>query len=147
MTSLRDLLARLRPLVVRDIHRAKVASYIDAFKAHNSGADPSSDQINQFLTLLISQDMVDKEADALLEELQSAFDRTAAVSVFKNTLFSIPMLSVSGFAAYATLMPTLPKLLTERGSFALLSIGIMAVVIFLVVLVSSVLAVRDKLVR
>lgn len=147
MNSIQQLFHRLRPLVVRDIHRAKVTSYVDAFKEHNSGVEPTAEKINEFLSYLISQDTVDKEADALLNELQATLDRASTVSVFKNTLFSIPMLSVSGITAYACLAPKLPQLLLDRGSFALVSIGIMAVVVFFVVLVSSVLVIRDKMSR
>jgi hypothetical protein len=144
MSSIRDLLLRLRPLAIKDIHNSRIEAYKAAHRDANGGKDPTPVQIGQFVQILVAGGEVIKEADQFLEEAGRQIRRAGLRELVVNTLLTVPVLTTSAFSAYVCFSPELPDVITVRNSAFLIGIGITSVLVLLFVSAQTVMVVLGR---
>lgn len=83
-----DLIQDIRPYIVKGIQDAKVSEYEQSFKIRN-GKEPSAEDINQFISILIVNGTVKDDADEIINELINKYSRKLLVKLIINSSISL----------------------------------------------------------
>jgi len=94
------LIQEIRPYIVKGIQDAKVCEYEQNYKKRN-GKDPSPEQINQFISILIANGTVKSDADEIVNELIDRFNKKLLINLIINS--SILLGSIGLFLVYILL--------------------------------------------
>lgn len=95
--NFRDLIQDIRPYIVKGIQDAKVSEYEQSYKIRN-GKEPSAEDINQFISILIVNETVKDDADEIVNEIINKYSRKLLIKLIINS--SISLGSAGLFLAY-----------------------------------------------
>lgn len=95
--NFRDLIQDIRPYIVKGIQDAKVSEYEQSYKKRN-GKEPSAEEINQFISILIANGTVKNDADEIVNELIDRYSKKLLVKLIINS--SILLGSAGLFLVY-----------------------------------------------
>jgi len=98
--NFKGLIQEIRPYVVKGIQDAKVSEYEQSYKKRN-GEEPSAEEINQFISILIANGTVIKDADEITNELINKYNKRSLNKLIINS--SIFLSSAGLFLVYILL--------------------------------------------
>jgi len=86
--NFKDLIQDIRPYIVKGIQDAKVSEYEQSYKRRN-GKKPSSEKINQFISILIANGTVKSDADEIVNELIDKYNKKLLVKSIMDSTISL----------------------------------------------------------
>ena len=86
--NFKDLIQEIRPYIVKGIQDAKVSEYEQSYKRRN-GKNPSAEDINQFISILIANGTVKSDADEIANELINKYNKKLLVKLIINSSISL----------------------------------------------------------
>lgn len=89
INSLKEILARIRPLLIKKIHEEKLEEYIQEYKNFNDGTEPDKKLIDECSTILITNKIAVKEADEIIQGIISEIEEIIKQEKRKKKLIII----------------------------------------------------------
>jgi hypothetical protein len=87
------LIYELRPYIIKYLQDVKVTEYIELYETKN-GVKPNQEDINNFITILISHGIVTKDADEIIDDLIHKYKARIFLSKIPNTAFTIAAITI-----------------------------------------------------
>ena len=88
-----ELLQEIRPYIIKGIQDAKVGEYEQIYKARN-GKNPSVEEINQFISILIANGTVKSSADEIMRDLADKYNKKLIPPIVFNSIFTLASLNI-----------------------------------------------------
>jgi len=82
--SFNELILEIRPYIIKGIQDAKVVEYEQSYKKRN-GKMPSAEEINQFISILIANGTVKRDADEIVNELIERYSKNIFTKLLINS--------------------------------------------------------------
>lgn len=92
INGFRHLVLKIRPYIIKQIQDRELEEYTKLYRQNNGGNNPTQENINHFIMMLVTNGSVAKEADEIIDEFVKEFERKIKQNNIKKIIFNTTFL-------------------------------------------------------